>query len=83
VAMKPNKINKGCLNRLTKTMVIIKESYYALENKTLCTNQNIEGCHSENTFTGYFKQKEANLHNVHIMKLFWAVLPQDNKIKAH
>ncbi len=78
LAMKPNEITKELLNRLTKKMVIIKESYEPLENKPPCPNQDVQGRYSENAFTGHLKQTEASLQNVHIVKLFWAALPQAN-----
>jgi len=78
LATKPNESTGELLARITNTMVIIKESYAAYENKVAAlAHHDTNGGYSEATTTKWRNKSVNNTMQFFKMQLFQAALPGD------
>lgn len=77
LAMKPNEDMRDLINRITDTMVIIKESYSNYQNKVLCPHHDLNGGWLDATGEKYKSDTVNNLMNFLKMQLFRAAHPND------
>jgi hypothetical protein len=77
LAMKPNESTGELLARITNTMVIIKESYAAYENKVEAPQHNANGGYLDATATKWKNYSINKVMQFFKMLLFRAALPGD------
>jgi hypothetical protein len=77
LAMKPGETIRELLTRVTKTVVIIKESYKTYWDKAEGPNNNLNGGIRNNVITTYINNHCANLMNFFKMNIFRAALPPE------
>jgi hypothetical protein len=78
LAMKPTELTGELLTRITNTMVIIKESYTAFENKVAAlAHHDKNSRYLEATTTKWKNDSVYNVMQFFKIQLFWAALPGD------